>query len=362
MASANLHKRGKVYHWKAMIGGKQYRKSTGMSDLAMAKRRASEFDKAIRSGQAGWTAPAPLFVDWASRYAVGFSETEKPRIVNLLARAAALWKTRRIDSIRAEDCRAYIRYREAQLDSASSTIWLECVRLRALFGAAKEDKLIEDNPWRSIKLVQPEGRERVLTPREEAQLRAQLDGWTLRLLDVALGTGLRRNELAQLRPEWLNDGVIRVPKEHAKGRKARQVPLRGEVLTALRAQLLFEGENAATGRLEVLPEAAERCFFVYNGQTLNRVIVEGAKAAGIPRVTLHDLRRTFATRAATGELTGSSVPLLFLTKVMGHSSPTVTAKYYVHITDTELMAQMTGTQIAKAVEADVSPSGSRDSD
>jgi integrase len=111
-------------------------------------------------------------------------------------------------------------------------------------------------------------------------------------------------------------------------------------MAALRGQVQWEQKSLTTGLLEPLPGLSDVRFFPFVDGGATQALQRLAKKAGIPPLTLHDLRRTFATRAATGELTGQSMPLLHLTRIMGHSSPTITAKYYVYLQDAELIRQM----------------------
>lgn len=342
--ATNLYKRGDVYWWRCMIAGTTYRKSTGMRDLQMAKRKASEFDAAIRAGQAGWvTTKVPTVGEWFDRYTERLDGLTLRRHVALLRHARELWGSRPIDSIRHTDCAAYVAKRMYEATSAPGTIWLEGMRLTAVFGLAVQDEILTRNPWKRIRLPQPPKRTRVLSAEEEAKLRAAIpeqDAWIARLLTVVLGTGLRRQEIMGLRPRHIRNGVIYVPPELAKGKKARSVPVRAPVMEALRGQVGWERENATTGLLEALPGMSDVRFFpLSEGYALSR-IRKLCEDVGIPRLTLHDLRRTFATRAATGELTGVSMPLLHLTRIMGHSSPTITAKYYIYLQENELIKQM----------------------
>lgn len=50
------------------------------------------------------------------------------------------------------------------------------------------------------------------------------------------------------------------------------------------------------------------------------------KKIGVPDHTFHSFRHTFATN-----LCRAGVPLEQCSKLLGHSSPTVTAKYYVNV-------------------------------
>ena len=57
-----------------------------------------------------------------------------------------------------------------------------------------------------------------------------------------------------------------------------------------------------------------------------KTVQAAARRAGIEPICVHDLRRTFATRVATG-----GMPMPQLAEVLGHHSTQVTSKYYVHV-------------------------------
>jgi integrase len=52
------------------------------------------------------------------------------------------------------------------------------------------------------------------------------------------------------------------------------------------------------------------------------------KGAGLPSISFHDLRHTAATL-----MLADSVPLVTVSKVLGHSSPAITAQIYTHALD-----------------------------
>ena len=132
-------------------------------------------------------------------------------------------------------------------------------------------------------------------------------------------------------------------------------------MEALRGQVQWEAESPTTGLLEPLPGTSDLRFFPFVDGGATQALQRLAKKAGIPPLTLHDLRRTFATRAATGELTGQSMPLLHLTRIMGHSSPTITAKYYVYLQDAELIRQMTNQEPITVDGPTITPPVARES-
>jgi integrase len=118
-----------------------------------------------------------------------------------------------------------------------------------------------------------------------------------------LSTGIRRSEAAHIMwDDFCSDGL----RIHGKGNKERIVPVPPFIVGAV--------YQACLGR------KGEMVFGV-GGDGIAAVLRKASREAGIPIVTPHDLRRTFATRALR------QLPVVVVQKLMGHSSPTTTAGY-----------------------------------
>lgn len=133
-------------------------------------------------------------------------------------------------------------------------------------------------------------------------------------LQALLLTGARREEMASLRWDdvdfrwsamWVKDKVVE------EGRQIPLTPYLASLLAALprRNEWVFSSPNSATGRI-MEPRKAH-----------NRALA----SAGLDHVTLHGLRRTFASLAEWVEIPGGVVA-----QIMGHA-PTATAeKHYIN--------------------------------
>ena len=103
---------------------------------------------------------------------------------------------------------------------------------------------------------------------------------------LLLLTGQRRNEIADLRWAEIEDGAIVLPKERTKNSREHVVPLSPQALAVLdeqaervgRERVFGDGEGGFSG----FSKARERLD----------------EASGVAGWTLHDLRRTAATRMA----------------------------------------------------------------
>jgi len=217
--------------------------------------------------------------------------------------------------VNVSDCCAYLARREDE-GAAQGTIAREVGLIAAIFRAAVRDHVIERSPWDGIKRPRYWARTRVLSKDEQALLLAKLNAGYQRLVTVTLGTGLRERELLGLRPEDVMESqkLLTVRCESAKGGKARELPLRPEVLETLRAQAT--AMNVGPG---------DR-LWTQGPSAVVKYLQAAAKRAGIPPLCMHDLRRTFGTRCAV-----AGMPLPQLQRIMGHHSAEVTMKYYVHL-------------------------------
>lgn len=164
---------------------------------------------------------------------------------------------------------------------------------KTFFGWAVEAGEIESNPAEAIKrFVKEQARERALSAAELVKVIKAADGRghpVAPLVRLLVLTGQRREEVTGMRwPEVdLSAALWTIPKERTKAKREHRVPL----------------STAAVAILEAAPRFAD-CDFVfpathrksgYQGWVKAAQRLKGA-AALEQEWTLHDLRRTFATR------------------------------------------------------------------
>lgn len=167
----------------------------------------------------------------------------------------------------------------------------------------------------SIRVKAPQPSIRPLGQEECSRLRVQLeqdpDGDALLVL---LGTGLRRGELLALQPDdWHPDSCqVSVTKSTGGPTKSGGARL-VDVPDWLAA--VMERAVRRSGRL-----------FDTAPRTLGRQLDRACRAAGVPRVRVHDLRHSRIT-----QLLLQGVPPLYVCQQAGHHSPAFTMSTYGHL-------------------------------
>jgi integrase len=312
----NLERRGDKLYFRAVIGNKLYRKSTGFRDLNRAKRRAAEIEKAIRDGLQGWERKAiPTFGAWLDRFMDAFYPGKELEGY-LVSRVRERWATRPLNLITPMDVREYVAARETQDHASPNSLIREMGLIKRVFRAAVTEKLIETNPCVGYRF-KGSARTRILRAEHEAALRAALPADLARYLDVALGTGVRTGEERHFRPMDLRrDGTfIWVRPESNKTKKGREVPLTPAVRKLLQEQKASRPGDETT---PYWPNLGPRTF----GQLLWRL----CPTLHIPTISPHDLRRTFGTRAAERGMFPKHLQM-----IMGHENIETTMRYYVSL-------------------------------
>jgi integrase/recombinase XerD len=258
-------------------------------------------------------------------------------IVNYLAdlRVFLRWGKHEIGSefsltgVNQEHIRLYRYYLTQTLDRAASTVNRHLMALRKFFAYAKDIEAVPVNPTRGVALVQNDGQamSRPLTDEEIKNLftaaengsRAGLVRRDLAILRLLLHTGLRVSEVVNLQYDDLifDHPGLRLRVNNDRAEKTRYLPLCQEIYHAL------------NDYLEVRPRAASTNHFFLNQQgqpisdrTVQRIIGDCARVAGLAGVSAQSLRRTFAL-----QLFDTTHNLDLVCERLGHQNSTITAQY-----------------------------------
>ena len=155
---------------------------------------------------------------------------------------------------------------------------------------------------------------------------------------LALFAGLRAGEVATRQwkdVDW-EGGLLTVGQKsgdgwswRTKNGKARFVPMSADLRSALRKWWMRLGQPDPDGWVVPTQDGKRRRTVTWFRNSLLRA----CKRAGIKPVAFHGLRHSFASLALEAE-----VPLLEVSRILGHQSPEFTARQYAHVAERRLVA------------------------
>ena len=221
----------------------------------------------------------------------------------------------------------YARYRQEVAKASVTTVNADMRTIRRVLRLAAEWGRLEKAPV-IHELPAPKGRERVISATEEARYLAVAPPTLRDAAVLAVDTGMRPNdELFRLR--WADVDLKASPQAlygvvHVRGGKTgsakRTVPL-----TKRSKDTLAERKASADTQSSpyVFPSAGSKGHV----RSMQHPHVKAMKRAKLEPFEFYIWRHTFGTRAAM-----SGMDKYSLAQLMGHSSPAITAKYYVHVT------------------------------
>lgn len=126
----------------------------------------------------------------------------------------------------------------------------------------------------------------------------------------------------------MNERVISIPAEFAKGRKSRSVFFSVKTARALQRWMRFKDRYVESECLFPV-KATGQPLEVNNFETNFRKYI--ARAGVEKEVSPHSLRNNFAKRCIL-----AGMDIYTLSRILGHSSVTVTEKAYMDLTDRDI--------------------------
>lgn len=200
--------------------------------------------------------------------------------------------------------------------------------LRSILSSAITDDLISKNPLEGVKAPKPSDTTRTaLTPEQCITLLQEIDDKYYFAVHLLLATGMRWSEFAELRIRDFQPLENRIMISDSKtDAGVREIVLHPEDTLLISRHIAETGRNAA--------DADSPLFTSPKGQAIRytnfrrRVFTPACERAGIPHVTLHDLRRTHATM-----LVAEGHDAKVIQQRMGHRSISTTLKYYAQPTE-----------------------------
>lgn len=312
------------------------------------------------------TIQQPTVEQWCLTWLEAFAVNLKPRIkedyagiVRRYIKDTRLGR-RKLSQLTPADVQAWVN--ELSTRVAAQTVRNAHARLHKALAVAVRQRYITRNVADEIEL--PSARTPPITPLDFAQaasLLARLKGhrWEA-LYWLALNLGMRQSEILGL--TWdaldLNAGTLRVFQQlqrvkQADGTKAfvlqttktkageRLLQLDVDLVALLRAHKQAQDEEAAL-RGEQWKNTLNLVFVTDTGAPIHfsdliKQFKNTLKKAELPIIRFHDLRHTAATL-----MLADGVPLVTVSKILGHSSPAITATIYAHALDDHKASAIAG--------------------
>ena len=217
-----------------------------------------------------------------------------------------------------------ISYQDSISHSGKNTQRRKLSTLSAYFKYLLLRGTIEKNPMVMVKIPKSDRlRTMVWLNKDEAdKLLYSTTGQERAILASAL-SGLRVSEIRSLNVDQVREG--RLWKVEGKGGKVRTVPLTRQAQDAIEAW----AQERVSGPLFSMQEGKR-----ISTRSIQNVVSRAATKALGRHIHAHALRHTFATMAAKAD-----IPVLKLSKILGHANPAVT-DIYTHLDDEDLLDEV----------------------
>lgn len=310
--------RRKTWWLDCVIQGVRYQRKLGKGISATAAHELSlKYRVEILSGNVGYGRKIKdlAFADARTKFEAWATANKKPGTAHsykeCLRRLAESFAGKRLSQISSF---ALEKHKQARIkEGARVRANRELAVLKCLYNRMKEWKLFDgENPVDAVKLTkEPPRRLRFLERAEEDRLLAVAKEPLRTLIQVGIYTGLRLHSEA-LTLRWtdidLGRRTVTVQAAYAKNGKTRSVPLHSTVVNAL-TRLPRRGEF-------VFAKPSGKVYISLHG------FITACRTAGLPDVTPHVLRHTFATR-----LCENGVDLRLVQELGGWASLALVQRY-----------------------------------
>jgi len=317
-----IYKRGRVWWMGFTYQGRNYRRSTEVTDRKLAQRIYDKIKGDIAEGK--WFEKLPgeekSFKEMMEKY---LNEHVSKKLSSKSFRSHSKTLVSHFGEYTLKDItpRLISEYKVKRLNEESKpgTLNRELATMKKAFNLAiKEWEWIKENPVARISLEQEDKRIRWLNDDEEKRLLEKCSEWLKELVIFALNTGMRKGEVLSL--TWRGVDLFRktITIFESKNKEARTIPMSQKVFDLLKSKskvrsiktdLVFHDENH------------EPISYV----TLHREFHTTLNQAEIQDMRWHDLRHCFATK-----LVREGKDLYKVQKLLGHKTPIMTQRYAHH--------------------------------
>lgn len=294
----------KIYAVDYRINGKRKRETIGTSRI-LAEKRLLEISELIERGDNPISDEITLheLFDWNLNRPETKAKLAYRRVsAQTKALRRILDSSGKVSDLTVRQLEHYVSVRsnEESLSHkgrkvAPKTVKEELNLLRSIINKAFDHSIISSIPVRPRlypKIVVDNVRERIFTDEELERILAASPIWLKRIIIMAQGTGMRQDEIIQLR--WdsvdLRKGFVRLRANETKTKKARSVKLSPSVLE----MLLEIPRDASTTKVFLSSKGKPLPYWTtYCHDSWKRVLVN----AGVEDACFHDLRHDFITKA-----------------------------------------------------------------
>ena len=302
--SGSLFRRGRIWWMQYYDAGERHIKSTGCEDrkaaMAALQRATATVGRSGRIRTAG-EAFGLLYKDYERRNLRSYSMTRQRIEANVLP----WWGKVPVSKISATTTDDYVAARSQQ-GAKASTINREVALVRRALTLAHQAGKISAVPFFRA-LPESEPRKGFIEAEQYERLKAAMPDHIRPLLVLGYHTGMRKGELLALRwpqVDW-SAGLIRLDASQTKAKRARAVPIYGEMGEALKAI------KADKGRIFPMSDFRESW-------------AKATAAAGLPGLLFHDLRRS-----AVRNMERAGIPRSVAMAISGHSTEAIYRRYAI---------------------------------
>ena len=328
--SANVFKRGGVWHYRFQVAGQRIQRSTRLRDRGEAEKVAGDaFAAAVLRANGGEPVKslAELGAAWLVLHRPTISAAHYRSVETFLRLHAYNLGSMRIDDIKTEDVQiARNEHLQAHRPS-SANHWLRVLKLLSMW-AIKCGVMVK-LPW-SVARLNVQKRPRSMLPLGVAKAWFEsVDAVTKRepgigtAVRMMFGLGLRAGESTSARWEWMDWQRSTYTPGITKGREAEPITVPAWLLEHLAPLRKTEGLIAARQDGRQLADGFAR-----------KAMQAANTACKVKGITPHRLRCTFATL-----LSEQGVPIQVIQAVLRHKSFSTTMGYLEKNLSTAAVAQ-----------------------
>lgn len=333
----SIEKRGSQWYYRFTLQGREHRAPTGLDATPQNRREAERIEAQAKleaiagidstpKAQPGssFAVVADEFLKWCFSTEYRSKPNSARRIQISFQSMLVFWDGKSVSDIDQNAIEDYKTWRGEKHGVRDVTLRHDLHALSVFFHKyAMRKRLAQSNPVRLVTIPSDKDAVRihVVTSDEEAAYFTTARGTLHDVARLILLQGCRPEEILSLRPEHVNLVTETLTIAGGKTRAARRdLPLTSESAVLLQK------------RLQKLPQGS-RWVFPSNrlkGGHVTKLNAQHDRACQDASVSfvLYDLRHTWATRA----LTEAKMDVGTVAALMGHSSPIIVLKHYVHPT------------------------------